>query len=430
MYFANDSKGTRVYIHDAIKGETYFCPICGQEVIQRKGNINAYHYAHKTSCNELCDSWSYDMSEWHREWQSLFPKDNRETIIHFNGIKHRADVQIDKTVIEFQHSRISDEEFWKRNEFYTNAGYEVIWLFDMIEEYNLCHISPKEKAGHYKWNYYWHIFEDFVPKDNKKIKVFFQFTDKFTEGYCGIEQLAWISPDGKHFVTNSAYNQKEWVYLFIKNEVEEKPEYTSCENIKYTIADVQDLLIECNGVYYPCFAKNNSGECFENCDCCKYSVRCITADSIGKKYREMYNERPKKSHASYESGCLYRFVDILEDWNLENDRVTDVVYDDEYKILELSVVKKGELITKKYSPMQNVGKTLLEILRTSDSVVIGALNLHTGVRVKVGNSDFFRRNNIYSIKGYIGYKKETGYSNEQREIFGWNKQEWILEWSK
>ena len=39
-------------------------------------------------------------------------------------------------------------------------------------------------------------------------------------------------------------------------------------NRPYTIADIQDTLIEINNIYYPCF-KGTDGMCYENCDCCK-----------------------------------------------------------------------------------------------------------------------------------------------------------------
>lgn len=70
------------------------------------------------------------MSDWHFEWQSKFPIDSREVVVEKEGVVHRADVLIKNTVIEFQHSLISGEEFEARNRFYKNCGYRVIWLFD------------------------------------------------------------------------------------------------------------------------------------------------------------------------------------------------------------------------------------------------------------------------------------------------------------
>ena len=70
------------------------------------------------------------MSEWHRAWQNCFPKECREVVVQSDGVKHIADVLINKTVIEFQHSPITAEEIAKRNRFYTECGYKVVWVFD------------------------------------------------------------------------------------------------------------------------------------------------------------------------------------------------------------------------------------------------------------------------------------------------------------
>lgn len=430
MFFANDSKGKRTYIEDSENNEQYFCPVCGQEVIQRKGSTNAFHYAHKV--DELCDSWSYDMSDWHRDWQNLFPEENREVVVEHNGVKHIADIKIGNTIIEFQHSRMSNDEFWERNEFYTDAGFDLVWLFDLIDEFKSERIIRNiGKEWHYKWNYHWHTFDDFVPRENKSIKVFFQICDDLSEGSCGIEHLVWRSSNGKHFVTGNgeAYDQDEFIAFFItKNTIETKCSIDT--KLQFTIADVQDTLIEVNGVYFPCFAKQCGGECFENCDCCKYSVRCIVKESIGKEFRDLYYDRPEKVHARYTSGCLFRFQDILEGWNNDRDRVISVVYDSEGKVLDLTVIKNGKQITKKYDRVQQQGKSLLELLRASNSKVIGAVNLKTGYRVKVGNSGYFKNRNINKIEGYLGQSNGDGYYSDRREIFGWNKPEWSLEWVK
>lgn len=71
------------------------------------------------------------MSEWHRAWQNCFPKECREVVVQSDGVKHIADVLINKkTVIEFQHSPITAEEIAERNRFYTECGYKVVWVFD------------------------------------------------------------------------------------------------------------------------------------------------------------------------------------------------------------------------------------------------------------------------------------------------------------
>ena len=132
MFVAADKDGNRVCIEDAVKGTEYFCPVCGRRVIikAKESLAMAQHFAHKKG--EGCpDKWNYDeKSEWHRAWQDRFPKECRERVVENNGVKHRADVLINGTVIEFQHSHISPEEIAERNKFYTACGYKIVWVFD------------------------------------------------------------------------------------------------------------------------------------------------------------------------------------------------------------------------------------------------------------------------------------------------------------
>ena len=132
MFVAADKDGNRVLIEDAVKGTEYFCPVCGRGVIikAKESLAVAQHFAHKKG--ECCpDKWNYnDKSEWHRTWQNWFPKECQEVVVENNGVKHRADVLINGTVIEFQHSPISPQEIAERNKFYTESGCKVVWVFD------------------------------------------------------------------------------------------------------------------------------------------------------------------------------------------------------------------------------------------------------------------------------------------------------------
>lgn len=117
MQFANTETGVKTHIKDADEGIQYFCPFCNAPMIQRHGQINIPHFAHAKGL--LCsDNWKYEeMSEWHLLWQSRYPHDNQEVVVSNESARHRADVLINNTVIEFQHSPISVEEFQKRNTF-------------------------------------------------------------------------------------------------------------------------------------------------------------------------------------------------------------------------------------------------------------------------------------------------------------------------
>lgn len=252
----------RVYIDEAIlenKEGKYVCPICRGKLIVKNGHINAAHFAHE-SLNE-CDTFSSDMSEWHKAWQEIFPRRNREVVLertltnvqyegaarvyHFSNmtyekfieykestqrkeliIRHRADVLACGYAIEFQHSPISSKEFNERNWFYISCGYKVIWIFDFIEEYEDGRIMlteewhrKNESGAKYKWNYASKTFCDFLPQEHKPqyiddewwkgdITVFFQISDSQEEGVGIMEKVIWAAADDyghstfKYFMTS------------------------------------------------------------------------------------------------------------------------------------------------------------------------------------------------------------------------------------
>ena len=119
MEFALNHNSERIHATDANKQDEYICPLCRKKVVLRKGEVNIDHFAHQSKCD---DTWKYDMSAWHSEWQQQFPKRNQEVVIEFNDEKHRADVMACGYVIEFQHSPITADEFNERNNFYLNYG--------------------------------------------------------------------------------------------------------------------------------------------------------------------------------------------------------------------------------------------------------------------------------------------------------------------
>ena len=135
MFIALDESGNRTHIKDAKSTSTYFCPICGEALCVRALNSLAVqqHFSHKRG-SKCLDNWQHDMSEWHINWQEQFPEECREIVVTKNGIKHRADILIQNTVIEFQHSPISPEEFEERNFFYSDCGYNVVWVFDAADK--------------------------------------------------------------------------------------------------------------------------------------------------------------------------------------------------------------------------------------------------------------------------------------------------------
>lgn len=131
MFIALNSNKERVAIENCSNSEKYYCPVCGERLAIRAIDSKSIrtHFAHKRGT--ICyDDFTHDMSEWHYNWQCRFPESAREIVIEKNGIKHRADILINNTVIEFQHSPITAEEINKRNEFYLSCGYNMVWVFD------------------------------------------------------------------------------------------------------------------------------------------------------------------------------------------------------------------------------------------------------------------------------------------------------------
>jgi hypothetical protein len=101
-----------------------FCESCGDRVIPKCGPIKIHHFAHRNGAD--CDKWNEQETEWHREWKSYVPIDQREVVITHNSKKHRADIYLpsNKITIEFQYSPLTYNQRVERNQFYK----KIIWV--------------------------------------------------------------------------------------------------------------------------------------------------------------------------------------------------------------------------------------------------------------------------------------------------------------
>lgn len=156
------------------------CPTCRKPLVPKiNGNPQkrSHHFAHYPN-NDCTDTWHYEpMSDWHKNWQSLFPLENQEVYMTSqDGEAHRADICIknlftnEDTVIEFQHSPISNSAFNERNKFYSACKDRVVWIFDMKDQITL------NDDGTYSWNKgtrFEATFSNFINYQNK-ITVFFE----------------------------------------------------------------------------------------------------------------------------------------------------------------------------------------------------------------------------------------------------------------
>lgn len=164
MLKACNESNESIYITDSRSDQKYHCSLCEREVIRKIGNGGRRpHFAHKASVEgDSCDGWHYDMTDWHLDWQEKFPVKCQEVVVEHDGKKHRADVLIEeqRLVIEFQHSCLSPEEYSDRNRFYKLCGYDVVWLFDMNDDFKENRFETIEDSNEYRWKRPWATFRN------------------------------------------------------------------------------------------------------------------------------------------------------------------------------------------------------------------------------------------------------------------------------
>lgn len=325
MFVAIDENNNRIFASVNADGKKkYYCPVCQGEVRLRsykEENLNVPHFAHINSCT---DDFSTDMSEWHRAWQELFPKGNREVVVTHGEEKHRADVLCYGTVIEFQHSPISEHEFWRRNNFYTSAGYKVVWIFDVRELFDAYDSSGRmyitgewdnnfDFGEAYKWKHPWRFLREFIPQDEKDISIFFQIVE-FGENpkeheICYMEKVVWINtfykPRWGLFRTSLNNNPADYLELlhWLKKRWE-----------KEKIKDNEVVSVGWGGNY----RRNNKvdGVVVESADFDAFvksnqPLRRLVSDAFSwkRKYpyprEEQFCPRDKKAYRNFSSGNCY-----------------------------------------------------------------------------------------------------------------------------
>lgn len=161
MFVAINQNGEIVDIDEANPRDKYYCRFCNAPMIIKDGEMNAKHFAHVSG---FCtDTWNYDISEWHRQMQMFFPKEAREVVVENGNTKHIADVLIDKTVIEIQHSPITAAEFAERNEFFISLGYRIAWIFDVRKQFDngQLYFSSNDNMYIMTWKHPMRIFSAF-----------------------------------------------------------------------------------------------------------------------------------------------------------------------------------------------------------------------------------------------------------------------------
>lgn len=135
--------------HQGIKKEaspkdTGFCPICDDDVIAKCGEINTWHWAHKSKRD--CDEWYEPETQWHLDWKNKFPEEQQE----FTMGKHRVDIRTNtRWIIELQNSNISPEKIKEREDYYKR----MIWLLNGESLANGLILRKKKGIITFRWKH-------------------------------------------------------------------------------------------------------------------------------------------------------------------------------------------------------------------------------------------------------------------------------------
>lgn len=137
MLTANDTNGNKIWANEGTRYSECYCPWCGERLTHKIGKIRTPHFAHRSDSN--CPFDKDSKGQWHVHMQELFPKESQEYRFYdetTGALKHIADVFLERsnTVIEFQHSPISEEDFKSRTDFHTSAGRRIVWVFDVMKK--------------------------------------------------------------------------------------------------------------------------------------------------------------------------------------------------------------------------------------------------------------------------------------------------------
>lgn len=420
MFLALNDNNKLIHIDNYNPHNNYYCPVCGNKVIGKRGDIRIHHFAHFNS--ECSDHWNYDMSEWHYDWQQQFPKENQEVVLSKGLKKHRADVLINNTVIEFQHSPIFKEEFEERNSFYTALGYKVIWVFDVIEAQNtgrLEYIDNRNNGELFQWKYPNGALQNFNYK-NKQVQVFLQTADniwkehpdyKDFEYYDDLEMflignlisIDWISPQGfQRFISNTCYDDIEFLKNYIEIDFQRKPKQVD-KSLDTKIGDLIAFETHSigNGFYGYCPKVKNEYN-HNECLFCNY---LDTSSFL----------------------CTYRFRDIDQS-RIEN--IHKINRDEFGRITSMELSIGGETQIYEYENLTPWVDTIQNLWNRFPKIAVAIfINIKTGRQVKVANVN----KNIEEkrkVLGYLGFENSFDFYQTRSEIFYWNEPLWMLKWFK
>lgn len=289
MRYGLNEEGKRIDIVDSVKGEQYYCPLCESELIQKKGTVNMWHYAHKSLCN--CDNW-YVENEWTKSWLDIFNEECREVVIKNSDsdIKRIADIKYKKLVLKLQSKSLTGEEFTERVNYFSKE-HNLVWLVDLREK------DVKYRKTQKTYNYIWKHAYKFgnLDKFSKEFYLFFQLNDDL------LIRVVWNKNGFKYF-GGYYYNIEEFKKFLIK------------------IADgstIEDIVN---------YDRNKFNKEMKECEfnCCKLLEEYIGVP-IDKKYNYKLSEIKSKGYSSKDilNAIILKHYDIeykVKYKSFENDK--------------------------------------------------------------------------------------------------------------
>ena len=415
MFVAVDKNNKKVFIDDAVKGESYFCQSCHKELVVKKGEIKAHHFAHP--CNSNCnDRWNYDMSEWHKWWQSLFPIENQEVVMEADGEKHRADVFVNNTVVEFQHSPLSCTEFDERNKFYTNLGYRVVWVFDVRDEFKDERIFEiPNKNNIYGWDHPFHTLENFVPEKDGQVVVYFHITDDEifddnNQKHPCLKKIQWISPNGlKRFRVDS----KEY-YEF------DVPEFNKTIKTPVSSHIYNDMIGNHKKSNY------GHGYMFFGCPISKSGYAVTDFDYKGNQHGNCLECKYKFDY--YKCNYPEKYLEIPE-----NAEIIKIDRDNAKFVKCVTYSVNGKIYQTKDMPHSNHCCSTIIDLWIKNNVQKAAIfrDVQTDNFVKITKNPKLQAEKYHKIYGLVSQDQYSFPSYEySKEIYYFDQIRWVLVWPK
>lgn len=414
MLFAINKDGKKVFIDNATRKEEYFCPCCGDKLILKLGEIRVHHFSHPSE-RICCDTWHYDMTDWHCDWQNRFPQEYQEVVKTLNGQKHRADVLIEeaKVVFEFQHSPLSALEFNERNAFYNELGYKVIWVFDVEDQYWNNQLD-NYKANIWSWKNPRRTFDLFDFK-NKNVEIFLQLESMDVE----LIKVTWCTENNgfSRFTTDGySYDYDSIVHMFDKEIKNEKNEFK--------LSELYDKLIEL-------YSKDHTTYFFG----CPISGTHQCANSTIDIPKSKYNEIMPCMECEFclikfhyeEMICKKRFLDL----NLDANTIVQIEGRDKNGFInKISYILNDE---KKYIDLityeQNISKSVFTLWEENNCSIATFRNVRTGKYIRIVKNPRDQFLKYHKVFGYFSSDKYS-FSKKSVELFGVEKPEWLLEWFK